>query len=95
MGIQNYIKAGQEVKWHFEGGTISISVLSDLETLELRRFGMLVMLAGCIRACMLMPGVSTVIEAAEARHRTVGAAPNRSAVLKSCVCASRASVEAT
>ena len=71
MSKQDYIRAGQMVKQHFEGQSSKATVLSDLETQELRRFGVEVMLAGGVEACKLMSCVSAVKEAALA-VRTVG-----------------------
>jgi hypothetical protein len=51
------------VRAFFEGESSKDSgILSDAETTEARRFGVLVMLAGGVEACKLMSGVDEVME---------------------------------
>jgi len=73
MSKQTYLRAGQTVKQHFEGQSSRSAalssrsaVLSDRETLEIRRFGVMVMLAGGVETCMRMSGVTEVKAAAAA-----------------------------
>jgi hypothetical protein len=69
MSKQVHLHAGQEFRQHFEGQSNKVAVLSDLETLELRRFGVQVMMAGGVEVCKLMAGVEAVKEAAAAMRR--------------------------
>ncbi len=68
MSKQKYLRAGQAVRQHFEGPSSRLSVPSDRETLELQRFGVMVMLAGGVETCMRMSGVAEVKEVAAAVH---------------------------
>ena len=75
MTTQKYVRAGLQVRAFFEGESSKDSaVLSDAETTEARRFGVLVMLAGGVEACKMMSGVEEVKQAAATARRLLGAA---------------------